>query len=74
MKNTIKVMEEPELLVIGVNRFNKNTGNKKSQKVSLSLIIDQDFMRKAIAGIIEHVGAENKNFCGYRSLVNIENK
>ena len=28
----------------------------------------------SLAGIIEHVGAENKNFGGYRSLVNIENK
>ena len=76
LKNTIKIMEEPELLVIGVNRFNKNTGNKKSQKVSLSLIIDQDFGEESysLAGIIEHVGTDNKNFGGYRSLVNIENK
>ena len=60
VKNTIKGMEETELLVIGVNRFNKNTGNNKSQKVSLSLIIDQDFGEESysLAGIIEHVGTE----------------
>ena len=76
LKNSIIVLEEPELLVIGVNRFNKNTGNKKSQKVSLSLIIDQDFGEEtySLAGIIEHVGAQNKNFGGYRSLANIESK
>ena len=40
VKNTIGVIEEPELLAIGVHRFRKNTGNKKSHKVSLSLIMD----------------------------------
>ena len=76
VKNTIGVIEEPELLAIGVHRFNKNTGNKKSQKISLSLIMDQDFGEASysLAGNIEHVGAENKNFGGDRSLVNIENK
>ena len=32
VKNTIKIMEEPELLVIGVNRFNKNTETRSPRR------------------------------------------
>ena len=76
IKNSTTVLMKPELLAIGVYKFNKITGNKKSQKVSMSLILDLNLggAPYSLVGFIEHKGGDSKYFGGYRSLVQLENK